>query len=72
MEKELMKMHREIQLVHKVDIKKSSKESRLKKKEHLARCNASFLPTYAGLSAMEPEVRVLPGYIATLPSLYAI
>ncbi|XP_045531343.1 period circadian protein isoform X3 [Pieris brassicae] len=55
MEKELMKLHREIKLAHKDERKKSSKESRLKKKEHLARCNASFLPTSARLSTVESE-----------------
>ncbi|XP_045509688.1 period circadian protein-like isoform X2 [Colias croceus] len=55
MEKELMKLHREIKTVTKDDRKKASKESRQKKKEHLARCNASFLPTSAGLSTVDSQ-----------------
>ncbi|CAF4744706.1 unnamed protein product [Pieris macdunnoughi] len=55
MEKELMKIHREIKLIHKDERKKSSKESRLKKKEHLARCNASFFSTSARISTVESE-----------------
>ncbi|XP_038216692.1 period circadian protein isoform X2 [Zerene cesonia] len=55
MEKELMKLHREIKTANKDDRKKASKESRQKKKEHLARCNASFLPTSAGVSTVESQ-----------------
>ncbi|XP_022125128.2 period circadian protein isoform X2 [Pieris rapae] len=55
MEKELMKTHREIKLIQKDERKKSSKECRLKKKEHLERCNASFLSTSARISTVESE-----------------
>lgn len=42
MEKELMKIHREHRSVSKADKEKVSSEKRQKKKEHLARCNATF------------------------------
>lgn len=47
MEKELMKLHREIRSSSKGERKKTSNEIRMKKKEHLAQCNASFQPTSA-------------------------
>ncbi|XP_047524413.1 period circadian protein isoform X2 [Pieris napi] len=55
MEKELMKIHKQIKLLNKDEKKKSSKESRLKKKEHLARCNASFFSTSARISTVDSE-----------------
>ncbi|VVC86276.1 unnamed protein product [Leptidea sinapis] len=48
MEMDLVKKHREIP---KENRKKYSKEVRLKQKEHLARCNATFTPATAGLLA---------------------
>ncbi|XP_053623942.1 period circadian protein isoform X3 [Plodia interpunctella] len=54
MEKELMKMHRDSRST-KGDREKVSNDTRKKKKEHLARCNASFQPTAAGtISDIEP------------------
>ncbi|XP_069365136.1 period circadian protein isoform X1 [Maniola hyperantus] len=50
MEKKLLKQHRETRSSSKSDREKASNESRQKKKEHLARCNALFQPTTAGLS----------------------
>lgn len=56
MEKELMKMHRDSRST-KGDREKVSNDTRKKKKEHLARCNASFQPTAAGtISDIEPMV----------------
>lgn len=54
MEKELMKMHRESRS-SKGEREKASNESRKKKKEHLARCNASFQPTTAGTTSAVVE-----------------
>ncbi|XP_045784811.1 period circadian protein isoform X2 [Maniola jurtina] len=51
MEKELLKKHRETRSSSKGEREKASNESRQKKKEHLARCNALYQPTTAGLSA---------------------
>lgn len=45
MEKELMKLHREIRSSSKGEREKTSNETRMKKKKHLARCNAKFQPT---------------------------
>ncbi|KAM3968404.1 period circadian regulator [Aphomia sociella] len=45
MEKELLKMHRDTSSSTKSQRDKDSKETRKNKKEHLARCNASFRPT---------------------------
>ncbi|XP_023944074.2 period circadian protein isoform X3 [Bicyclus anynana] len=53
MEKELLKLHRETRS-SKSDREKASNESRLKKKEHLARCNAFFMPTSAA-SEFKPQ-----------------
>ncbi|XP_026332601.1 period circadian protein isoform X3 [Hyposmocoma kahamanoa] len=47
MEKELMKVHREIRSTSKGEREKTSNDTRMKKKEHLARCNAKFQPTSA-------------------------
>ncbi|XP_026727847.1 period circadian protein isoform X12 [Trichoplusia ni] len=50
MEKELLKIHRESRSSSKGDREKNSNENRQKKKEHLARCNASYHPTAAGVT----------------------
>ncbi|CAG4929823.1 unnamed protein product [Parnassius apollo] len=50
MEKELAKMHRESRSSSKGEKDKASYENRRKNKEHLARCNASFQPTSAGIN----------------------
>ncbi|XP_022832590.1 period circadian protein isoform X13 [Spodoptera litura] len=55
MEKELMKMHRETRSSSKGDREKNSNETRKKKKEHLARCNASYHPTSAGATNTEHQ-----------------
>ncbi|XP_013147230.1 PREDICTED: period circadian protein isoform X3 [Papilio polytes] len=47
--KELVKIHRENRS-SKGDKEKHSNETRQKKKEHLARCNASYQPTSAGVN----------------------
>lgn len=52
-----MKMRRETRSSSKGDREKNSNETRKKKKEHLARCNASYHPTSAG--ATEIQVRIL-------------
>ncbi|KPJ06374.1 Period circadian protein [Papilio machaon] len=49
MVKELAKTHRENRSSSKGEKEKNSNENRQKKKEHLARCNASFQPTAAGI-----------------------
>lgn len=54
MEKELVKMHRENRSSNKGD--KSSNETRQKKKEHLARCNAFYQPPTAAVSTLESQV----------------
>lgn len=56
MEKELMKMHRETRSSSKGEREKNSNETRKKKKEHLARCNASYHPTSAGATNTEHQV----------------
>lgn len=43
-----MKIHRETRSSSKGEREKATNETRQKKKEHLARCNASFQPTAAG------------------------
>nr|AQY60264.1 period [Mythimna separata] len=48
MEKELLKKHRDTRSTSKEFREKKSNETRKKKKEHLARCNASYHPTSAG------------------------
>lgn len=48
MERELIKMYRENRS-SKGDREKASNETRQKKKQHLARCNAAFQPTSLGL-----------------------
>ncbi|XP_060809420.1 period circadian protein isoform X1 [Amyelois transitella] len=53
MEKELMKMHRESRS-SKCERDKTSSDTRKKKKEHLARCNATYQPTTAGAILDEP------------------
>nr|AAS49924.1 circadian clock protein period [Mamestra brassicae] len=53
MEKELMKMHRETRSSSKGEREKNSSETRKKKKEHLARCNASYHPTSAGATEIQ-------------------
>ncbi|XP_035429380.2 period circadian protein isoform X7 [Spodoptera frugiperda] len=55
MEKELMKMHRETRSSSKGEREKNSNETRKKKKEHLARCNASYHPTSAGATNTEHQ-----------------
>lgn len=47
MEKELVKMHRELR-ASKEDRDKTFMESKKNKKDHLARCNAAYYPTSAG------------------------
>ncbi|XP_068633889.1 period circadian protein isoform X3 [Battus philenor] len=54
MEKELVKMHRENRS-SKGDKEKKSSENRQKKKEHLARCNASYQPTSAGMNLTDSQ-----------------
>ncbi|XP_021187937.2 period circadian protein isoform X10 [Helicoverpa armigera] len=56
MEKELMKIHRETRSSSKGEREKKSNETRKKKKEHLARCNASYHPTSAGATNVEYQV----------------
>uniref|UniRef100_A0A2A4JCV7 Period circadian protein n=1 Tax=Heliothis virescens TaxID=7102 RepID=A0A2A4JCV7_HELVI len=56
MEKELMKIHRETRSSSKGEREKKSNETRKKKKEHLARCNASYHPTSAGATNIEYQV----------------
>ncbi|CAB3225187.1 unnamed protein product [Arctia plantaginis] len=48
MEKKLLKIHRETRTSNKDEREKATNETRQKKKEHLARCNASYQPTTAG------------------------
>lgn len=48
MEKELLKIHRETRTSNKGERDKATNGTRQKKKEHLARCNASYQPTTAG------------------------
>lgn len=57
MEKELMKMHRETRS-SKGDREKNSNETRKKKKEHLARCNASYHPTSAGATGHQVRIHL--------------
>ncbi|XP_059046218.1 period circadian protein isoform X2 [Achroia grisella] len=57
MEKELIKNHRETSSSTKGEREKASKETRKKKKEHLARCNASFQPTTAGTTTVTEPAR---------------
>ncbi|XP_072934869.1 period circadian protein-like [Epargyreus clarus] len=47
MEKKLVKMHRESRISSKTERERA--ETRQKKKEHIARCNAAYQPTNAGL-----------------------
>lgn len=54
MEKELVKMHRESRCSSKGE-RQTSNEKRQKKKEHLARCNASFQPTSAGINMSDSQ-----------------
>ncbi|CAG9558553.1 unnamed protein product [Danaus chrysippus] len=54
MERELIKMYRENRS-SKGDREKASNETRQKKKQHLARCNAAFQPTSLGLSDPQPH-----------------
>ncbi|CAH2035267.1 unnamed protein product, partial [Iphiclides podalirius] len=54
MEKELVKMHRESRSISK-GVRQTSNEKRQKKKEHLARCNATFQPTSAGIKMSEAQ-----------------
>lgn len=58
MEKELVKLHREIRSSSKGERDKTSNETRMKKKEHLARCNARFQPTSAITETVRPKVRI--------------
>ncbi|XP_031767497.1 period circadian protein isoform X2 [Galleria mellonella] len=57
MEKELMKIHRELSCSTKGEREKISKENRKKRKEHLARCNATFQPTAAGTPSVAETPR---------------
>ncbi|XP_013162045.1 PREDICTED: period circadian protein isoform X1 [Papilio xuthus] len=56
MVKELVKIHRENRSSSKGEKEKNSNENRQKKKEHLARCNASFQPTSVGINMTPPQV----------------
>ncbi|XP_063837782.1 period circadian protein [Ostrinia nubilalis] len=60
MERELLRAHREIRSCSKGEKEKSSNEKKQKKKEHLARCNASFQPAASGTLALEPIVERKP------------
>ncbi|KAL0852247.1 hypothetical protein ABMA28_000462 [Loxostege sticticalis] len=51
MEKKLLRVHRETRSSSKGEREKTSNEKRQKKKEHLARCNASFQPAAVGTAS---------------------
>lgn len=53
MEKELLRAHRETRSSSKGEREKTSNENRQKKKEHLARCNASFQPAAVVATSVE-------------------
>ncbi|XP_073952370.1 period circadian protein-like isoform X2 [Choristoneura fumiferana] len=55
MEKSLVKKHRISRLASKEDREKASYATKQKKKEHLARCNASFVPTSANSTVSETQ-----------------
>ncbi|XP_028035459.1 period circadian protein isoform X3 [Bombyx mandarina] len=60
MEKELINMHRESRSNSKGERDKTSNETRQKKKEHLARCKASFHPTATSTTPVDKEVYKKP------------
>ncbi|XP_030039622.2 period circadian protein isoform X2 [Manduca sexta] len=60
MEKELMKIQRENRTSSKGEREKTTNETRQKKKEHLARCNATFQPTISEVAPPTEHVYKKP------------